>query len=495
MELTKDSIAFHRLIADSWNNYEETTDSIVPDTFPDVRRIAAVYGTAQLKDDAPQTGRVLISGTVHMTVLYVPDDGGLRKLDIPISFAHIQEAEGINEDSRLFVTCRVVAADAHIMNSRKISAVATLSICCRVFCPDSVCLTNGFSQTEQGLETLSAAHTFTVPVCVHRREFTLMDDVPLPDSERYAMLCAPRAEMRPADFRLMNGKAVLKGDIALHLLAVTKENTLENADCVLPFTQIFEVDGMTEQQQISICFSIRHIDAELRDDGTAAIGLGTCVFMTAYETHTVQLIEDVYHLSHPIHTETQTVCIPASHPMSEIGCEASETIPVGMKIAQIADTSAVLDTLIRDANRSILRMMVCIVYRSDDGEYYAVHRAVQMPLSLPEDAQQVRVNMLQCRASATISGEDSVLLSLSGRCSLLCDEPLHINDLSSIVIEDGPAASCAPVSVILRHADAGERLWDIAKSYRTTVEAIRQANQLSAEHLNTHAQMLLIPVW
>ncbi|MCI6926642.1 MAG: LysM peptidoglycan-binding domain-containing protein [Butyricicoccus porcorum] len=42
--------------------------------------------------------------------------------------------------------------------------------------------------------------------------------------------------------------------------------------------------------------------------------------------------------------------------------------------------------------------------------------------------------------------------------------------------------------------DTEERLWDIAKHYRTTVDAIRQANQLDTDRLSARAQMLLIPV-
>ncbi len=494
MELTKSNIRLSRLILNAWNNYEETTDAIVPDTFPDIVRIAAVYGNAQLKDDAPQSGRVLISGSVRMTVLYVPDGGGLRRLDIPISFAHIEEAAGINEDSQLFVSCRVVTADAHVMNSRKLSVTATLSLSCRVFSSDTVQLTDGFLEEDGELEMLPSTHTVTVPVGIHRREFTLMEDVNLTDADRYAQLIAPRAELRLSDCRLMNDKVILKGDIALHLLAVTKDDTLENSDCVIPFTQIFEVDGLTDSQQISVSFCVRHLDAELREDNTLAVGLGAGVLLTAFETHTLHLIADVYHLEHPVHVETRSVTLPACHPLAEIGCEASETIPVGMKIAQIADVSAVLDALIREPARCVLRMMACVVYRSDDGEYYSVHRAVQMPLSLPDDAQSVRLNGMQCRAAATISGEDSVVLSLSGRCSLLCDEPLQLSDLSSLTVEESCLPSSAPVSLILRHADVGERLWDIAKCYRTTVDAIRQANQLSTENENTHAQMLIIPV-
>ena len=97
MELTKTNLNWSRLLLDSQRTYEESSDAIVPETFPDILRISASYGTVQLKDDAPQTGRVLISGTGPVTVLYVPEGGGLRRLTVPISFAHIEECPGISE--------------------------------------------------------------------------------------------------------------------------------------------------------------------------------------------------------------------------------------------------------------------------------------------------------------------------------------------------------------------------------------------------------------
>ena len=53
-----------------------------------------------------------------------------------------------------------------------------------------------------------------------------------------------------------------------------------------------------------------------------------------------------------------------------------------MKIAQIADISAVLDTLIREPARTVLRMMVCVVYRADDGEYYYGDETTKTSLTL-----------------------------------------------------------------------------------------------------------------
>ena len=494
MEPKKSTFGINRLLLDTTNTYEETADAIVPDTFPDLMRIAAVFGNPQLKDDVPQSGRVFLSGSIRMTVFYVPECGGLRKLDIPVSFAHIEEAVVIQESWQGFASCRVVSADARIVNSRKLSMTATLCISCQVFAPQSLSLTTGFDEADEALEVLPASHIVTLPVSVCRREFTLMDDVNLADFSRYSSIAVPRAELRLSDCRLMNEKAIIKGDAVLHLLAETTDGLLENTDCVLPFTQILEADGMKEDQQLCVRFSVRHLDAELRDDGLIGVGLGALVLLTAFETLTLQTIEDVYHLQHPVQTESRSIELPTCRLIPEMGCEASETLSVGMKIAQIADVTAIPDRLMQESSPLALRMMVCVVYLAEDGCYYSIQRAVQMPLDTPESAGIVQLQSLQCRASAAISGEDSLVLSLSGRCALLAQEPLAIRDLTALTIDTDVCSSAAPVSVILRYMEAGERLWDIAKSYRTTVDAIRQANQISGDSISTQAQMLLIPV-
>ena len=495
MELTKTNLNWSRLLLDSQRTYEESSDAIVPDTFPDILRISASYGTVQLKDDAPQTGRVLISGTVPVTVLYVPEGGGLRRLTVPISFAHIEECPGISEESQLFVTCQVVSTDASVMNSRKLAVNAILSIRCSVFLPEQVTLTNGIDSPDSSLELLSSSHTVTVPAAVQRREFTMMDDLPLPELDRFAELFAPRGDLCTTECRILNGKAVLKGECLLHLLGLTQDGELDHIDCAMPFTQIFEAPDFKESQQIAVRFSLRHLDAEKGEDGQLSVGIGINLLLTAFSTQTIQSIDDIYHLQYPVHVETDTIELPACHPMSEFGCEGSETIPVGMKVVSVADVRAVPDTVLQDGDRFSLRMMASILYRSDDGEYYSINRAIHMPLRLPDGTGKIQVTGIVCRASATVSGENSVVLSLSGRCALLCEEPLRLSDIRQLTVDTASAPEHpSPVSLILRYVDQEERLWDIAKHYRTTVDAIRQANQIGVDCQSAASQMLLIPV-
>ena len=135
MELNQTSICYYEKKLAHISAATESADSIVPDTFPDIGRIVCAYGTAVIKDQTPQNDRLLVSGTVQTTVLYEPENGGkLRRLSVPVTFAHIEECEGLTAESICSTVCRIAAVDAEAMNSRKVSVSVQLCFLTEGYC-------------------------------------------------------------------------------------------------------------------------------------------------------------------------------------------------------------------------------------------------------------------------------------------------------------------------------------------------------------------------
>ena len=59
--------------------------------------------------------------------------------------------------------------------------------------------------------------------------------------------------------------------------------------------------------------------------------------------------------------------------------------------------------------------------------------------------------------------------------------------------EDRPRARDTSAALSIYYADPGESLWDIARAYCTSVDAIRQENNLTGEFVESRG-MLLIPM-
>ncbi len=108
MELNQTTICYYDKRLSRISVCTESADSIVPDAFPDIGHVICAYGNAAIKDQTPQAGRLLISGSVQTTVLYYPEKGsGLRMLHVPINFAHIEECDGLDVNAICHVSCRV----------------------------------------------------------------------------------------------------------------------------------------------------------------------------------------------------------------------------------------------------------------------------------------------------------------------------------------------------------------------------------------------------
>ena len=105
-----------------------------------------------------------------------------------------------------------------------------------------------------------------------------------------------------------------------------------------------------------------------------------------------------------------------------------------------------------------------------------------------------------CRCRCLSSGEGAAAPA-GGGVELRC--PLEFRYLSLLprqtagvaqvrLEEDAPRDPAARPSIVLRSVEEGERLWDIAKAYGTTMEDIVQANGLGEEP-PAAGRVLLIP--
>ena len=105
-----------------------------------------------------------------------------------------------------------------------------------------------------------------------------------------------------------------------------------------------------------------------------------------------------------------------------------------------------------------------------------------------------------CSCRCVCSGEGAAAPAGGGvelRCPLefryLSLLPRQITGVAQVRLdEDAPRDPSARPSIVLRAVEEGERLWDIAKAYGTTMEDIVQANSLGEDAL-TAGRVLLIP--
>ena len=137
---------------------------------------------------------------------------------------------------------------------------------------------------------------------------------------------------------------------------------------------------------------------------------------------------------------------------------------------------------------------VSVLHRNESGEMAAVRKTI--PASCTIDVPEGALCFCRCDCAgerfASPAGDGAeVRYPLDFHLMLL--EPAHTSGVTGIRLhENEPRNTGTQPSIILRAVGPGERLWDIAKAYGTTIGDIVQANALPDEALPM-GQMLLIP--
>lgn len=494
MELVRKSIPYYDVILDNVSVYEETTDAIVPDAFPDIARIVYADGTVSIKDESPQSDRVLVSGAVAATVLYQPESGEtVQRLEVPLSFAHIEEARGVNSDSRCFVRCNVADVTARAVNSRKVSVTAKLCFETMVYQPCQMQYTEQIQGGDTPLEVLYDTKEICLLQDVNCCSFTILDDLEWSGAEGLELVHTDCC-LRQNECRAMNGRVFLRGEALLRLLLRDDTGAFQQAAKSVPFTQLLDVDGLSEGEPVAVRLAARNLDCVLTDSGVLSAGIGVDAAILRDEKHTIQTIHDLYQTKHMLRVQAAPQKLRGCMLCGSFTADGAETVPLGMKASQYLGAKAVCTGVQADGEELHAKVHAEILYYDDEGGFYQARRALNVPMRVSALPPAAALGDFDVQASLSPAGEDSASLHLTMSGSAASRPPEAFQDVSAVELGEVKQSEGQDVTMILRRVEAGEPLWDIAKQYSTTVAAIRDANNIAGEQQTTQAQMLLIPM-
>lgn len=497
MELIRTDIQYCAPTHEALSGFSESTDAIVPDAFPDIGRIICAEGTASVKDELPQTDRILVSGMIHTIILYQPDgEEGVRRLQVPLSFAHIEEARGVTPESTCFVRCQVGGVTAKAVNSRKVSVTAQLYIETDIYEARTVTVTEKIDPQADALEILSGRETIALLEAALVREFTLLDDLELPGGDGLDLITT-RCTLGPVECQVMNGRVALKGDAQLNLLAQDDTGAFQTVTQTIPYTQIVEDESASEGIPVSARLAVHNLDCMMNEGGVLSVGVGVRVLLMHESQQTIQTIRDLYHVHNTLKIEERQVDVQSCRPCGSFHAESTLPVPVSRTPSEVITASAVCAGVQASDDQTLrLTAQITVLYRDADGAVCSASRQVPVTVPVPSLDPQACVQDVVLTAAATPGGEGALSVRLGVTGNQSARQALTLRDITALSA-DAPRTPVGgrDTTLILRYVHSAEPLWEIAKQHASTMQAIRRANAL-AEHTDQVADaMLLIPVY
>ncbi len=267
MELIKEKEAYMDKLFNDSVRVSVEEDIIVPDVKPDILKVLQVDARAYITDKGIISGGVYVQGKLYVNILYIPDSETEEICSIKTEFGFKTKIDNsaVLPDMSLKMYCDVIKADFSAINSRKLAIMASVLIDYEIFSQKELELCVGIDEPKA--EFISNSFVQDRISVVEDCEFQMRSTLEVPSGKKsISQILKIDARVDDKDIKVMPAKVITKGNVFVSILYLTADERVEYFDASIPFTEVFDVFDLEENDLCRLQLNIGEIKAELNSD-------------------------------------------------------------------------------------------------------------------------------------------------------------------------------------------------------------------------------------
>lgn len=490
-------------------------DFNVPDVKPDIEHIMKYQGEIVMEPVKVLEGRVICKGKLCFCLMYGENGGQnlIHSMKGEIPFEEAINMEGIDSEDEVQSKWDMEDINISLINSRKISvkAVVTLSTEAeKTMTAEAGTELSG----EEDLQYTTIPFSFT-PLRIKTKDtYRIKDEIEVSGNKpNIAEIIWNDWDLRNLETRPLEGQIQLRGEIFLFVLykGEDENSSIQWSEHTIPFNGMVECTGCSEEMIPDIQCRLSGNDVEIKPDNDGEqrmLGIDFVVDMDIrlYEEQRIDIINDVYSAAKDLEPETKSIPYQRLRIKNLSKCKANEKLkltPNQPKLLQICNSSGSIRIddirMIEEGLQIDGAVSVSLLYIAlDDRHPLQVLEGI-LPFSHKLEADGINKNCiyklkhsLDQLGAVMLNSEEIELKAVITLDALIMDQ---LNTSIIIDVESKPydlkKIQKLPgiVGYIVKPEDT---LWKIAKKFYTTVDSIKNINDLSDERIKPGDKLVLM---
>lgn len=505
IKLQKEHVSLSEVLCSQYCRCAAESDVIVPDVKPDVLKILQISSDVTVTQKNVQTDRVYVQGVIRLNILYIPDGetvGRVKSISATQDFSHQLDIKGAKAGMVLSVDAECEPPEYTLINSRKLNVRSKIGLSIKLTVPTEVEIATDIDGDEP-VQTSGMHLRLCSAGSEAERDIIIRERLEIPDGKPdIGELLKIDAKPFSSELKIIDGKAAVKGEVRLCLLygAADEDASVQFAEYTLPFTEILEIDGLAEGMEGEVEYSVKDTYSEISQDSDgdnrmAGIELTLCARVKTFKTVELDAIADAYGLNGELIIERSAYNLEQLIANTSADAAVKETVTVPdllPELYRICDCTAlpnIENISIDNGAVTVSGFVSCsVLYLPNGGELPIAAFSHTIPFShsfeiagikkdsvcdAKSEVGHISFNMNSAREIELRVTVEICLRAVSPGQTMLIDSMEQNEDAETVTIP----------SMIIYFVQSGDTLWDIAKRYRTTPDAIIEANGKEKEIL------------
>ncbi len=480
-------------------------DVTLPEYFPDLVRVLRCTLTPSMT--AVQCGgeSVRAEGAAVVSILYVSEGGALRCYEQRVPFSVRADCPGV-PDGHVRADAKCAYVNCRVVSPRRMDIHGSLNLSFCVYGKKEqpvLCDCAGGGVQKQTVHICAS----TLGGCAEKL-FSLGETLELgPAKPSIAQLVRSEAVALLEDVKLVSGKALLKGELILRTLYLPEGDDvrLERMEHSMPINQIVELAGAEPGCTVSAALDACGIELAAKTDASGALRLldarvSVMAHMALYAPFESDAILDAYSTQY----ETQlafsetTFRTVLEQVRDTTLCRGAPDLS-GISISEVLDlacTDVSYEAKVENGELVLSgRAQLGILYLDAQAAPGYVERGIELsyrrPVTSGAGEMTCDVHAAATGAGFVLTGENQLdaRVELEIAATLFSESAVRLVD--AVTLETQKPLSRTAAALTIYFADAGESVWEIARRYSTTAEAVKAENGLKSDVLDGDCKLLI----
>jgi hypothetical protein len=511
MELSRKPIHYTQEGKRTFDQFYLDEEYNVPDAKEDVQQVIQGAGTVKIEDIKLVENYIRISGKLYFQILYVTAAGEPQPavLEGKIPFEEMVYTDG-GEMETYFIQNIRVEFTATLVHSRKLNIRAMIEM-------------------EIGREKLEDEETTvdvdsTAPVYKKMKNVNLLElnttkkdtyrikeEVTLPGTkESIGQLLLTDVSGRKLEIRLGQDEIQLKGELLIFCMYQSEDGKTDWLEQSVPYEGRIECSGAEEGMYYYVHNSLEDtlVDVRMDEDGEMRVlGIeGTLnLRMNIYQEEEMELLEDMYSLEQKCSYETRDAVYEELLVQNYSKCKVSERLSLPElkdDVLQVchSDGSVQVEHMELTENgiqiEGILHISFLYLKANDEVPFGSWQGIIPFSylLECPQMKPDVRYNISYHveQLSVNLAGSEAVEIKAVLAFDTFMRSPVHMQVITDVQLTPISLEEVEKRPGIVGYiVKDGDELWTLAKNYMTSMEGIKEVNNLESDSIKPGDKLLI----
>ena len=481
-------------------------DISLPDYCPEIQRILRCNVIANINSVQNTSGRVTADGTAVIRLIYVGESGKIAAFEQNYPVQKYIESNRINSESAISVCVNTDYVNCRAVNSRRVDIRAMLTFVFKALnkrVENILCGADG-----AGIQLMTEEFNVASLAGVCEKVFSMSEVVEIGnDKKTVSQIINVSACAVAGDVKIINNKALIKGDFTVKIYYIAEDSgAVENLEHSMPISQIVELEGLNESSLFGLRLNVCSCEVSAKADTAGDMRLVDLnarinAFLILFEENPISIIKDAYSTEYEAKNTSKNIQLFEYNDKFNSAFTNKvvlESIGVSVDCVLAVWCSDIKFNFYAKDDKCITSgtYQSTVIYRDSENNIGIIQKPVDFEFSskLNKKAEKIVCygSAVITACSCSITGDSRLELKTEICISGIVLSSFNQKYISSIDISENSNKSEKSCALSIYFCDDGEDVWNIARRYNTTVEAIMNENDLN-DRIISESRMMLIP--